>query len=368
MKIILKVVFIIAIVCVCSVTAVLGTLVVEQQRELEQQRISAEIELEQQRISAEIELEQQRISAEYVREIELEQQRELQLQYDQQQQEKNKIILHAQNMPLVKGWMNGELTFYVEKLPSYVSQNVQNSVESLASQIDGTYINGVKMKQVYSWGDINVNWTKEYKEDAIGQMFGDDLFVGLGMSSCEGDWRPFDGTSVQRIMYHEIGHAMGQAHNSDYNNVMYASTDTRFEIDHKQSITLTGHTTIEKWFCNSGKISFTTEKTNRQNNDASYKVYVLNRAQDMGDIINGFAPFYADCSGYDNSYYAFSRNCNVEYGSSLVISNSYADIIYLDLNIFDENPRKDVDYTFEYDSRYSGLTQDYENHVKQLFR
>jgi hypothetical protein len=344
----------------------------QKEKELKAQKLLAEqeqqrLEQEQRQIELRAKQEQQRLEQEQ-RQIELDYQRELE-QKQKIQREKNKIILHAQNMPLVKGWMNGELTFYVEKLPSYVSQDVQNKIESLASQIDGNYINGVKMKRVYSWGDINVNWTKEYKEDAIGQMFGDDLFVGLGKSSCGVDWKPFDGTSVKRIMYHEIGHAMGQSHNSDFNNVMYATTDTRFEYDYDERKVLSDGYLQQIFFCNTGKISFSTEVINKSG--AGYKVYVLGNNGSPEDVIQQKGAFYPDCSGYESEYYSFGRSCNVENGSSLVIYNpsrfNTGDDLVVNVKIIDINPLKDVNYTFEYDSRYGGLTQDYENRIKQLF-
>ena len=344
----------------------------EQKAELKQQQILAKqeqqrLEQEQRQTELRAKQEQQRLEQEQ-RQTELDYQRELE-QKQKIQREKNKIILHAQNMPLVKGWMNGELTYYVEKLPSYVSQNVQNSVESLASQIDGKYINGVKMKRVYSWGDINVNWTKEYKEEAIGQMFGGDLFVGLGNSSCGADWKPFDGTTVKRIMYHEIGHAMGQSHNSDFNNVMYKTIDTRFEYDYDERTVLSDGYWQQIFFCNTGKISFSTEVINES--DAGYKVYVLGNNGSPKDVIQQKGAFYPDCSGYKSEYYSFGRSCNVENGSSLVIYNpsrfNTGDDLVVNVKMINNNPLIDVNYTFEYDSRFGGLTQDYKNQIKQLF-
>ena len=285
--------------------------------------------------------------------------------------ERNQIKLDAKNVPLVKGWMKGELTYYVNKLPSYTSQSVRNNVENLASWMDGKYLNGVKMKRSYSGGDITINWVKDYQEDAIGRMVGSHLIVGLGSSHCGGDWRPFDSVTVYRIMYHEIGHALGQAHNNDYNNIMYGEgTGNKYEYDYDERIVLSDGYWQQIYFCNTGNISFSTAQSS--DSSAGYKVYVLGNNNTPQNVINGKGEFYPDCSGYNNLKKAFSHSCSVQKGSSLVLYNpstfGTGNDAQIDVKIVNMNPSKDMDYTFKSDSRFHGLSDNYLNRVKELFR
>ena len=349
----------------------------EQKAELKQQQILAK--QEQQRLEEEQRQTELRAKQEQDR---LEQeQRQTELRAKQEQQrleeknrldaERNQIKLDAKNVPLVKGWMKGELTYYVNKLPSYTSQSVRNNVENLASWMDGKYLNGVKMKRSYSGGDITINWVKDYQEDAIGRMVGSHLIVGLGSSHCGGDWRPFDSVTVYRIMYHEIGHALGQAHNNDYNNIMYGEgTGNKYEYDYDERIVLSDGYWQQIYFCNTGNISFSTAQSS--DSSAGYKVYVLGNNNTPQNVINGKGEFYPDCSGYNNLKKAFSHSCSVQKGSSLVLYNpstfGTGNDAQIDVKIVNMNPSKDMDYTFKSDSRFHGLSDNYLNRVKELFR
>jgi len=367
----------------------------EQKAELKQQQILAKqeqqrLEEEQRQTELRAKQEQQRLEQEQ-RQTELrakqeqqrleQEQRQTELRAKQEQQrleeknrldaERNQIKLDAKNVPLVKGWMKGELTYYVNKLPSYTSQSVRNNVENLASWMDGKYLNGVKMKRSYSGGDITINWVKDYQEDAIGRMVGSHLIVGLGSSHCGGDWRPFDSVTVYRIMYHEIGHALGQAHNNDYNNIMYGEgTGNKYEYDYDERIVLSDGYWQQIYFCNTGNISFSTAQSS--DSSAGYKVYVLGNNNTPQNVINGKGEFYPDCSGYNNLKKAFSHSCSVQKGSSLVLYNpstfGTGNDAQIDVKIVNMNPSKDMDYTFKSDSRFHGLSDNYLNRVKELFR
>lgn len=320
----------------------------EEQRRLQEQR-EYEEELRQQEIQAE--MERQR----------LQEQKSL-------DDERNQIRVLAKDNPLIRGLMQGELAYYVKPLPSYASQDVRNQVENLASWMDGKTINGVKLKRSYSYTDFSINWVKDYQEEAIGRQVGGYLIVGLGSTSCYGDWKPFNGYTVFKIMWHEIGHAMGYDHVSDPNNIMYEhGTSTKYEYDYSDTIILSDGYWRSIQLCNSGSIYFTTERTSSSD---GYKVYVIPSNTDPSDVISGNSPFYLDCSGYEDTWKSFSSNCNVETGSSLVLYNpsllGAGTDIPIKVKIYNKNNDRELDTSFpNYKMYYS---QEFLNRVVELFR
>jgi len=327
----------------------------QQQRELEEQQIQAE----QERQRLETEMQQQQIQAEQELKI-LEEQKLV-------ESEKSQIRLLAESSPILTGLINGELTFYVNQLPSYVSSDVREGVEGLALSLDGKYIQSVKLKRVYSTNaDFTVNWVKDYQEEAIGRQVGSHLLVGLGSNNCLGEWKPFDEYTVKVIMWQEIGHALGYDHVSDENNVMYPKLDTRYEYEYDETFTLRDGWWNQFPFCTSGKIYFSTE---RVSSTGGYEVYVLGADSNPDDVILGTEPFYDDCSGYEETYTAFSKSCNVESGSSLVLYKpsllGFGNDVEIKIKIRDTESRRDLSTTFDSNNMY--YTQEYLNYVRELF-
>ena len=348
----------------------------EQLRQQEQKRLQDQREYE-------IKLRQQEIQAEQERQrLEEQKQRELAEQKYQAEQErqtlelqklieeeKGKILSSAQTYPLVKGWIQGKLSYYVPPMPNYISQNVKDSVENLASGMDGKYVNGVKLERSYSeYADITINWVKDYQGEVIGRQVHDYLIVGLGSTSCDGEWKPYDGTTIYRLMYHEMGHALGQNHNSDPDNVMYKSIkNAKFEYDVKKSITLIDRNVLGFSICRDGTYSFVTEKTGTTN---GYKTYLIPRGVNAWDVINGNEGFYGDCSSYENEMRSTSNQCYAPAGSIFVLYNpsvfGKGSDIPIDVKITNISSAGEVDYSFDKDDRL--FSDDYLGRIKLLFR
>lgn len=303
--------------------------------------------------------------------LEAEQERETLRIQSEIEEAKAIVKTEAKDYPLIQGIVNGgELSFWVEPLPSYASDNVRTNVMNLSSYFDGNWFNGVKLTQTYSKNsaDFTINWVKDYQEHYIGRQVGDHLLVGLGSSACKNDWKPFDGVTVYRIMYHEVGHAMGQGHSNNYNNIMYSPTGNQYQYDYKETITLSDGYYIQIYFCNTGKIYFSTEKA--YESSASYKVYVLGNDNTAKNVVNGVGKFYPDCSGHKNNWNSFSNTCNVQSGSSLVLFNpstfgAGADA-RIEIVISNENDKKDMNFNFESTSRY--WSQDQLDGIRDLFQ
>ncbi len=356
----------------------------ERQR-MEEEMRQQQIQMEQERKRLEEQIRQQQFQAEYERQRLAEQIRQQQIQAEQERQrvaaekqlEDNKdyIRLQAKSYPLIKGWMNGGLSFYVQQLHTYASQDVRDRVEDLASWMDGRSVNGVKLKRVYSsvYADFTINWVKDYQEKYIGRQVGSHLIVGLGSSNCFGEWKPFDGFSVYKIMWHEIGHVMGQDHVSDKNNIMYEKgTGTKYQYDFSKTIMLPDGDVWLMFFCNSGSVSFTTKG---DSTTSGYKVYVVPSGTNAWDAIKGKAAFYTSCSAYKDKMTSFSNSCNVERGSILVLYNptflEYTGItlgkdLQIQVKMINTNPALDKDMSFDSGSRY--FSQAYLDQIKEMFR
>ncbi|MBT7252935.1 MAG: hypothetical protein HN875_04285 [Candidatus Nitrosopelagicus sp.] len=326
----------------------------QKQRELQEQRRQAEQERQR--------LEEQRRQAEQERQR-LEEQRQVEKQ-------KTKIRLQAEKYPLIKGWMNGGLTYYVPTIPHYVSENVKNNIENLASWMDGKYFNGNKLTRVYSGNaDIIVKWAKDWQGGTIGEwLYGRTIVVSLGTSGCDGQWKPFSSTTVYNLMYHEMGHALGQWHNSNSNHVMYKTIQNlKLEYDYDESIILIDGTVQRKSICMDGTYSFVTKKTGSNN---GYKTYVIPPNTNALDVINGKSPFYTTCSSYKDEMASTSSQCYVTAGSVLLLHNpsvfGKGSDIPIDIKITNISTPKKVDYSFNSDNRQ--FDDEYFSYVQKLFR
>jgi len=285
-----------------------------------------------------------------------------------QQNTKNNIKLEAQKSPLVKGMMNGGLTYWIEPVHSDSSSTVRDTISKFAAAIDGKYFNGVQLKRTFSEGgaDITFNWVTDYNPSHIGRQVGDHLLVGLGGSTC-GDWAPYTAVTVMQIMYHELGHAMGQGHSSDKSNIMYKSIDIQYEYDYKEKIVLSDGYWRSFGFCHPGEIFYETKAPT-----GSYEVYILPSGQDPTEFVSTIGGTYIPtCSGDNNqAYFSFSSGCNVGTGSKLVVYNpsnfgAGADVT-IDVAIYDRNSPRYVNFNYIAGDRY--YSDEYLQLVRSLFQ
>jgi len=186
-------------------------LAMEQKKgEIEEKERQLEIEkLEKEQKQMEIEEKERQLEIEKLEKEQKQKEidfQESQLEYERIQNEKKSVLSNYSWSPFIMGLTDGELTFRVQKFPSYASDDVKIKVESLADWMDGTTVyGGIKLKRVYSGqpADFTINWVKDYQEEAIGRQVGDYLIVGLGRTNCHGDWMPYTGSSIYTTVWHE---------------------------------------------------------------------------------------------------------------------------------------------------------------------
>ena len=277
--------------------------------------------------------------------------------------EKATIIEMAKTNPRIKGIINGELRFYIEPLPSYASSDVKNAVEEVADVFETFTISNAEVNRVYNENsaDIYISWIKNYGSHTLGQaIFNSHIKVGLGTDNCFGDWRPFDSTSVMKVLWHEIGHSIGYGHSDDSNNIMYYQTSHRFAIDQEFSDIISDGWWITIPFCGSGSYYYTLSTDNE--NDG-FDIYVLPSETDPQTFLSESGLKYVDCGR--KHMQIFSHTCNVETGSKILIYNYKSNPIKISGQIIDRDIPQWPDTSF--DEKFFIYDSDWLNEIWYLF-
>ena len=268
-------------------------------------------------------------------------------------EEKARIQELAVTNPMIQGIVAGELKFYFEPLPIYAGIDVSSAVENISSSLLSWSPYGTTTRRVFNVNDadLTVSWLKDYGSHTIGQsIFKSHIKVGLGTENCRGDWQAFNAATVEKVLWHEIGHSMGYGHSNDPNNVMYWQTETKFDVEQ-----VIADIVSPRWYfiyklCGEGNYWYSFES------DDSYKgfdLYVLPPGTDPSLISIGEGFIYTGC-GEANTV-AYTGTCTVLAGAVIYIENySLSDAVRLDgvIILLNEPSRPVMDWdqaAFEYD-------------------
>jgi len=268
-------------------------------------------------------------------------------------EEKARIQELAVTNPMIQGIVAGELKFYFEPLPIYAGIDVSSAVESISSSLLSWSPYGTTTRRVFNVNDadLTVSWLKDYGSHTIGQsIFKSHIKVGLGRENCRGDWQAFDASTVEKVLWHEIGHSMGYGHSSDPNNVMYWQVETRFDVEQYIADIVSPGWYFTYELCRGGNHWYSFES---DDSDTGFDLYVLPPGTDASEISMGGGLVYTGC-GEANTV-AYTGTCNVPAGALIYIENrSLSDAVRLDgvIVLLNEPPRPVMDWdqtAFEYD-------------------
>ena len=268
-------------------------------------------------------------------------------------EEKARIQELAVTNPMIQGIVAGELKFYFEPLPIYAGIGVSSAVENISSSLLSWSPYGTTTRRVFNANDadLTVDWVKDYGSHTIGQsIFKSHIKVGLGKENCQGDWQAFDATTVEKVLWHEIGHSMGYGHSSDPNNVMYWQTRTRFDVEQEIADIVSPRWYFTYELCDGGNYWYSFES---DDSSTGFDLYVLPPGTDASEISIGEGLIYTGC-GEANTV-AYTGTCNVDAGAVIYIENrSLSDAVRLDgvIVLLNEPPRPVMDWdqaAFEYD-------------------
>ena len=268
-------------------------------------------------------------------------------------EEKARIQELAVTNPMIQGIVAGELKFYFEPLPIYAGIDVSSAVENISSSLLSWSPYGTTTRRVFNANDadLTVSWLKDYGSHTIGQsIFKSHIKVGLGKENCQGDWQAFDATTVEKVLWHEIGHSMGYGHSSDPNNVMYWQVETRFDVEQDIADIVSPGWYFTYELCRGGNHWYSFES---DDSSTGFDLYVLPPGTDPVEISMGGGLVYTGC-GEANTV-AYTGTCNVPAGALIYIENrSLSDAVRLDgvIVLLNEPPRPVMDWdqaAFEYD-------------------
>jgi len=233
--------------------------------------------------------------------------------------DRSKIEQLANTNPILKGLLNGKINYYIPPAPSYADPDVnKKTIPNFVKRMDSLSTSLIKYNRVYDarYADIIVDWKKD-----IGSHLGQSIFkayneVGLGGSTCYGQWKPFDSYTVSRILWHEIGHAMGYSHSSNQNNIMYATTPTQFDLDYEKSFSIDEGAVYQMRLCGG---SFTYSVSTNEKNQG-FSTYVLTSGTNAADFLKkGEGKHYPDCN--KTNMISATVTCTAPRGSIFVIYN-----------------------------------------------
>ncbi len=268
-------------------------------------------------------------------------------------EEKARIQELAVTNPMIQGIVAGELKFYFEPLPIYAGIDVSSAVENISSSLLSWSPYGTTTRRVFNANDadLTVSWLKDYGSHTIGQsIFKSHIKVGLGRDNCHEDWQAFDASTIEKVLWHEIGHSMGYGHSSDPNNVMYWQVETRFDVEQYIADIVSPGWYFPYELCRGGNHWYSFES---DDSDTGFDLYVLPPGTDPVEISMGGGLVYTGC-GEANTV-AYTGTCNVPAGALIYIENrSLSDAVRLDgvIVLLNELPRPVMDWdqtAFEYD-------------------
>ena len=121
----------------------------------------------------------------------------------------------ARTNTTVKAIATGELNFYIEPLPWYAADGVEDAVDDIVDLLEGWGPHGAHLSRTTEKADadIYVRWIRDYGGHTLGQAIHQSVIhVGLGSTNCNDEWQAFDADTVKKILWHEFGHAFGYGH------------------------------------------------------------------------------------------------------------------------------------------------------------
>ena len=210
---------------------------------------------------------------------------------------------------------------YVDKIPAEGKDNAVNAVVKASEYWKQIY----PKKQFYvadsaSQADIIVKWVKDYgKQKHLGFKFQELVQVGLGDSHCGGNWHPFSSYTVEGLMTHEIGHAIGLGHSENPADIMYSTIETnygliekKFSVDEGHALFVTGCTTK-----NTTNMNYQVASDNERNGFDVYFVPSQESLENWSE--NEKFEIYSDSKCFGEGYVNYPGTCQVEFGSGLLI-------------------------------------------------
>ena len=232
--------------------------------------------------------------------------------------EKTLALELARTNTTIKAIATGELKFYIEPLPWYAAEDVEDAVDDIVDSLMGWEPHGAQVSRT-SWrfeADVHVRWVRDYGDHILGLAINQTvLHVGLGSTNCADEWQAFDANTVKKILWHEFGHAFGYGHSVDPGNIMFPTTQTRFAVERVVAQHLAAGYAWGFPLCNSGEylIDLSVEE-----DSPDFDLVVLRERVSWDDYWDSDFDAYSCGTG---SWRSLTRTCTVHDGAYIYIQN-----------------------------------------------
>ena len=212
-----------------------------------------------------------------------------------------------------------ELKVHFDSLPRYAGEGADIAVEDVIKSLEGRQHHGAIIGVTNSERDatINVRWVRDYGDHVVGTAIQQTVIhVGLGSTNCSDEWQAFDRDTIVKILYHELGHTLGYGHSDDPNNIMYRTTETRFEIEREFKQVLAPGWQLTVPLCDEGQYSFHIEA---EQSRGGFEFALLSRGTTAEDYLRGNARASQECGS--GRMQRVADTCYVQFGDKMLVYN-----------------------------------------------
>ncbi len=235
----------------------------------------------------------------------------------QREAERERALGHL----FLRGIVTGLLTYTVDDLPEYAADGVEESLqlltEDLASWTEEDFT--VSRSGPQETPDFTIGWLRDaggHQDTIVGESR--RLLAPLGETNCLGDWVPYDGETVRRLLWHELGHAFGYGNSEDANNVMHSDLATKFAVDQEVELVMAPSITHVIPLCGEGTFTFVFQEPDI---GQGYQFAVLKPGVTPEDDYFDEDNQYMECGSTPT---LFTNECIVEDGAALLIYTQVA--------------------------------------------
>ena len=227
----------------------------------------------------------------------------------------------AQGQLLLRGIVNGLITYKVDALPDYAAEGVEESVQLLTEDLASWTVQGfnIGVSGPQETPDFSIGWIRDaggHHDTTVGESR--RLLVPLGETNCLGDWVPYDAETVRRLLWHELGHAFGYEDSEDANNVMYSDLATKPAIAQELELVLAPNITHIIPLCGAGTFTLVFQEPDT---GQGYQFAVLKPGITPQDDLFDEDSQYMGCSSTPTLY---TNECIVEEGAQLLVYTQVA--------------------------------------------
>jgi hypothetical protein len=211
---------------------------------------------------------------------------------------------------------------YVDPLPEWATDSRNTVYDSTKAWQDTNPNLNFYIADSPEDANLRIQWVKEFGMKHVGYAYGNQFIeVGLGDSNCGGKWQPYSSYHVNWIMMHEIGHILGREHSSDPTSIMYPTAPKAEYGNVSEQFNMGGNEGMFIPLCLSQESSSIQYNVKTTDSKYGFDVYVVPSKEDFHNLLQGgsFA-HYSNDDCFGEGYLEYFGVCSgVTHGTGLAI-------------------------------------------------